>query len=171
MPGIKALSIMAGTASGIGVGAYLGWGRASKNKDLDMEDRLSFTTSSAIAGGVAGLAAASLGTKGITGTAGAIFNGVNNTRRIASKAGSMMFKSKWKGIPQLRGPMKLFALTAAAVGVMAYGARPRPETAAYAAPDEMGGVEYNQESSVKRRTGMLSATGDMVFGMNNSRHG
>lgn len=161
---------MAGAASGIGIGAYLGWGRAKKNTTWDAEDRIGFTASSAIFGGAAGLGIGAVGVKGIRGAASSAFDGINNTRKIVSGSISRLSGSKWKGISQLKGPMAFLAFTAASVGLMAYGSRPNPQTTAYGSPDEMGGTQYS-ENPIKRRVGLLGATGNMVFGMNNSRHG
>lgn len=76
-----------------------------------------------------------------------------------------------QGIPKgSRGPLGMLALTAASIGAIAYSARSNPQTNAYAERDEFGGTEYTQQP-LKERLDMMHATGDMVFGMNNSRHG
>lgn len=174
MPNINVIKIMAGAAIG-GIGAgVLGWRSTADNPNMDTEDRFAFATSSAVAGIVGG---AVLGGIGISRLAKSTVMGVKGAARGTMGAfqavkgiGSVARKMGAGKAPWLKGPAKVLGLAAATTGVLAYGARSNPQTAAYAYRNEVGEVEYNQRP-VKQRMDMLGATGDMVFGLNNLRHG
>jgi hypothetical protein len=170
LPSINAMKIMAGAAIGGTAAGLYGWKSSADDQDLDAEDRLALTTSSVVAGVAGGAALAKIGParigagiKGLATGALGISKGMGKINAAATKFGAG--KAPW-----LKGPMKLLALTAAIVGVMAYGARSNPQTAAYASRDEAGEMEYG-DGPVKARMNKMGAVGDMVFGMHNTRHG
>lgn len=170
----NAMKIMAGAAAG-GVGAgMLGRKHAANDPDMDTEDRFAFTTSSVIAGIAGGALLGKIGignlAKGAVAGARGIAGGAVSIGRVAKGVGSVARTMGAGKAPWLKGPMKLLAVTAASVGAVAYGARSKPQTAAYASRNEEGETEYSQHS-VKERVGMMGAAGDMVFGMHNTRHG
>jgi hypothetical protein len=77
----------------------------------------------------------------------------------------------FKAIPKgMRGPLGLLAMFVGGTAAVAYGSRSNPKPVAYSSTNEYGETEYNT-TSVKERMSMLGAAGNMVFGLNNMRHG
>ena len=174
MPSANAIAIMAGAAAG-GIGAgRLGWRSSGRNPDMDQSDRMAFTASSAVAGIAGGAAIAKIGpgriAAGMKNLAMGTFRSAQAARGVGKGVSAAASKMGAGKAPWLKGPMKLLALTAASIGVMAYGARSKTPTSAYASRNEAGEMEYGQRS-VRDRMDMMGVTGDMVFGMNNTRHG
>jgi hypothetical protein len=170
MPSVSAMSIMTGAALGGAVAGRAGWRHSGRNPDLDKEDRFALTTSSVIAGVAGGAVLGKIGLGNLTMGAKAAGRGMMGIGRAAKGIGPAARSMGAGKAPWLKGPMKPLALLAAGVGLLAYGARSQTPTSAYASRDEAGGREYNQHS-VKERMSMMGVTGEMVFGMNNTRHG
>lgn len=168
----KSMALIGILGSGAVAGGYLGWNRASRDKNLDFEDRAAFTGSSIVAGAAVAGAAAGIGTT-VASRMGWIGNTVYKGSTGAYKAmtlGSGKILPSIPNIPKVaRGPLAALAILAAGVGVIAYKSRSNPPTTAYASNDGMGGTQYSANTGVKDRLGLLGATGDMVFGLNNMR--
>lgn len=167
------LAILGGSVAG----GYLGYRAVRNDETMDTSDRAGSVTMSAALGGVAGAGASYIGFKNLA--KGAAFAGSFGAK-AAYGTGKMMTANpirtamrglgrKSFGIPSvMKGPLGLLALTAISIGAVAAGSRNRVgvETEDQAQRDNFG-----RGSSVKERAGMLGATGDMVFGLNNQRHG
>src|SRR5271165_6238206 len=162
---------------------YAGFKSSGRNPNMDTEDRLAFTGSSIIAGAAAGLALRGLGLRGMGAIAKAggkaagmgykvaKFSPVERMlgKTTARKLGIGAGFSAYKGHG---GTVGLLALLAAGVGATAYNARSNPQPISRASRDEGGFGEVNPLSrNTRERAGLLGATGDMVFGLNNMRHG
>lgn len=178
MPSISNLKTIAGMSAGAGLGGFGGYKYARGRDDFDTEDKLGFAASSAIAGAAGGLALRAIGLgrlgsmAGGTAKAGA-FTGkmlmANPARSIMRKMGRQNFG--YKSIPKpIRTAGLIGATAVAGIAAIAYSSRSKPQTSAYASQDEYGETQYSAQST-RERMGMLGATGDMVFGLNNSRHG
>lgn len=170
MPNPLALAIMGGSIAG----GAIGYSSAAGDPSQDLSDKAGSTVMSAITGGVLGGIGSYLPWKAIgRGAAGMGKVGMGagralkaNPMRAAMKA---MGREKFSIPKPLKGPLGLLALTAAAIGITAMGAKGRVpnEREEYADSSNFG----MRGQGVKERMGLLGATGDMVFGLNNSRHG
>lgn len=188
MPSVTAIGTMAAAAGGGVFGGLAGW-RKSGREGMDSEDRAGFTASSIVAGTAAGYGLNKIGLRRL----GQMGKGMYGGARLASKAAmanpvrSLLNRADATSIGKKAlditgigrksvafkgagGSMAAIAMAAIGVGAIAYGARSNPKTNAYASPDGSGGTDYNTQS-VKERMGLMGATGDMVFGLNNARHG
>lgn len=165
MPNPLALAIMGGTAAG----GYLGYRSGRDDQSMDSSDKIGMTVMSAATGGVLGAAGNYIG----WGKIGSAFKTAGKSGMMAGRflaqtktiLGQKAFK-----IPKMaKGPLGGLALAAAAVGLVAAGSRTRVPNER----EDSGQSEtFNQlGSGVKERMGLLGATGDMVFGLNNQRHG
>lgn len=179
MPSLAALGTIAATMGGAAVGGMAGWRYSNRRDDFDTEDRLGFAASSTVAGGAAGLAMRSIGLRGMGRLASGGYSAAatggrlmmaNPARSIMRKMGREKFGfSTFSKTGLKAGAMATLAV--AGIAAIAYSARSNPETQAYAAPNGYGETDYIPASTVRDRMNLLSATGDMVFGLNNSRHG
>jgi hypothetical protein len=178
MYSVKTLGLIAAAGSGAAVSGYLGWRKSGKD-EMGLDDRIGFTTSSVVAGATGGLALGLLGTRGIAAAGKAGYTVLNTARKGAmwNPAKAFLKEGHWrtnfglKAIPEMaRTPLAALAMLAVGVGAIAYTSRSNPQPTASASRDEYGNTSYNQQS-VKERMGLLGATGDMVFGLNNIRHG
>lgn len=188
MPSFNSITSVTAFAAGgtlAGIGGY----RHASRVGMDTEDRLGFTTSSVIAGGAAGYMFKQIGPKRLgqfatgaynaarfTGKAAmanplrSLANRVDKTatgRKILDATGIGRGAKAFKG---MGGPVAALAMLALGIGAVAYSARSNPKVDAYSSSDGTGGTEYNSQS-MKERMGLIGATGDVVFGLNNSRHG
>ncbi len=186
MPNWGNVGIAASAIAGAGITARIAWNRSARNKNMDTEDRAAYSTMWGLTGTGIGLGAYGMATNPGAATRGLQMLGIaakgtykaatwNPLRSLANTA-----VGKRIGIGQgfrnftgaRGGVMAGLAILAGGVGAMAYGARKNPQTTAYASRDQRGGgTTYESPSSVKERMGMLGAAGDMVFGLNNARHG
>lgn len=176
MPGIGAMKTGVALGGGVGLGGLLGWRAAQRDESMDTTDRFGYTASAAVAGGTGALALKTLGLGRLGKYGTSAMKGANYASKTlmwnplkgaVGKPGTMGFG---KGIPKgVGGPMAALAMFAVGVGAVAFGARSRPQTTAYGS-NEYGETQYNRQS-VKERMGMMGAVGDMVFGLNNARHG
>jgi hypothetical protein len=174
---ISALS-KATLVGGGGIGAGLMAHRHYANrKDIDSSDRLGMDAMWAATGAGIVAAGSAIGPQRLGSIAGAGFS----SARLAGKAvlshpmsKALGSKTMFRSIPKVaRGPLGLLAVAAAAVGSIAYSSKSNNEAESYTTQDKTGEVDYNQGPgmSVKERAGLIGATGDLVFGLNNSRHG
>lgn len=169
--------MMIAASSGVAIGGTLGWKHAQKDETLDKSDRVSFASTSALLGGVTGLAVRHAGLNSVSnGLIGSVKTAntaskilaYNPIKDVSMKLGRKTFGLK--SLSKVQGPMKLLAFVAGSVGLIAYGSRTPSHTEAYASPDGLGGTDYNK-STTSDRMNRLNATGDMIFGLHNSRHG
>lgn len=182
MPSINALASMATMGIGGGLAGRMAWKRSASNPELDSEDRLAYTTSATGIGAAGALAFKSIGLKNISNLAttgnpiglgrSLMFNPIRSLRKFPIGKKSLDFIGIGRGASAFKGmggPIAAIAALAGGVGAIAYTARSNPSTMAYAESD-YGETQYNQQS-VKERMGLMGASGDMVFGLNNMRHG
>lgn len=177
MPSFNSLS----TTGALGVGAFVGgrrgWAKSQEDDTMDAGDRAGYTASHIVRGAAIGLGLKTIGVGGFT-TAGKMLAGGMGLARKATKWNplkpALMKIGGGKGFASItkeaRMPLAGLALFALGGLALAYSSRPKNPTAAYANRDENEEVEYT-EQPVRQRMGLLKATGDMVFGLNNSRHG
>lgn len=184
MPSLSAMKMMAAVVGGAAIAGRAMWKHSAKDETMDTQDRVAATGSLAIGGAVAGLGLNAIGARRLA----SIGSGTYKTTSVLGKAvGSAMMarpsesvmkamgKSKYGfgTFKALHGPTKLAAMAAATVGTIAIGARKTdktPRSEARGQRDEYGDTQYNTQS-VKERVGMMGASGSMVFGMHNTRHG
>lgn len=149
----------------------------ANRKDIDTSDKFGMDAMWAATGGGLVAAGTAIGAKRLGTMAGIGYTGM----RTASKAlfshpmsKALGSKNAFRSIPKFaRGPLGLLAIAAASVGSIAYSAKSDNEAESYTTSDGMGGTTYNKGPgmSVKERAALIGATGDLVFGLNNSRHG
>lgn len=182
MPSISSLGTIAFAGAGALGGGVLGFSHASGRQDMDNPDRLGFAASSALAGAAGGLALRSIGMRRVAGglrtaargaRAGIKMLMANPARTLLRKMGRTEFG--YSAIPKRVRGLGAIGLTAVAgVAAIAYSSRSNPQVSAYASDDQVGGTDYTpgpEHMSMKEKIGMMAASGDMVFGLNNSRHG
>ena len=182
MPSIASLGTIAFAGGGAAAGGLLGYRHASGREDFDLQDKLGFSASSAIAGASGGLALRYIGlgrassglgiaAKGITKGTGLLM--ANPARSLMRKMGRTEFGLN--AIPKRVRGLGAVGLTAVAgVAAIAYSSRSNPPVTAYASDDQVGGTDYNsapQGMTMREKMSMIGASGDMIFGLNNSRHG
>lgn len=175
-----AVKTMAAFGGGVALAGNYGWNRAKNDDSLDISDKLGFATSFAAAGGASALALKTIGLGRLT-KVGAL------TTAGASKAAGLAYKAKNPLLPLLTkvgggkgfgsfnhswGPIGALAMFAAGVGAVAYSSRSNPQVSAQAYSED-GETRYQlgNDRPVKGRMESMNALGDMVFGLNNSRHG
>lgn len=182
MPSINAMAVMAAAAGGATAGGYFGWKHSANDPSMDREDRFGYAASLTLGGAGAGLAMKAIGVKGLGRMAGMgakLGTGLAKAAMPAIKMGSIrpgraMLKALGREKSPLiakwaKGPLKALALGATILGGVAYSSRERPASETYGSRGD-GGTEYSQQP-IKDRMNLLHATGDMVFGLNNARHG
>jgi len=185
VPSISAMKTIGALAGGGLLAGYAGWRSSGRNPNMDTEDRLAFTGSSVIAGAAAGLALRGIGMRGL----GAMAKAGGKAARMGYKAASFSPVERMLGKTTARklgigagfgaykghgGTVGLLALMAAGVGATAYNARKNPQPIARASREDAGMAEVGpmpRNNGMRERAGLLGATGDMVFGLNNMRHG
>lgn len=75
------------------------------------------------------------------------------------------------GIPKgSMGPLAGIAMLALGIGTLAMSPRVEPEGTTYASRDDYGNIEYDNKP-IRNRMNIMKATGDIIFGLNNGRHG
>lgn len=171
MPSVNALSIMALAVGGAALAGTAAWKHSAKDQSMDTADRAGYTASLAIGGATGALALNHIGLGRLSKGLGH----VHGAAKTAAKYGS------WRpgkaamgalGIKRIPGAKKAFgglALLAGSIGALAYGAHKAEASAGTVnQPDE---DRMPQRSSTRERLGLLGATGDLVFGLNNARHG
>jgi len=166
--------MIAGLGSGV-AGGYYGWKQAQQNRDFDTEDRVKFFGSSVVTGLAAGTGltvAGALALKTVSfGDATRVAKGLYGMGKASYKGLTL---GSGKILPTIRipkgagKPLAGLAMLAAGIGAIAYSYRSDPQTAAYAASDGAGGAQYN---STRSRLDSLRADGNILFGLNNLRHG
>lgn len=165
MPNPLALAIMGGSVAG----GYAGYRARRNDSNMDMSDKAGTTVMSALMGGAVAMGATAVGW-------GRIGSGVMKAGKSATMVGKGLMHSKTIlgakafQIPKAaRGPLGVLALGVAAIGAVAAsaGSRVPNEREEYGSNENFGQIG----SGIRERMGMLGATGDMVFGLNNSRHG
>lgn len=181
MPSFANMSMLAAAGGGAIAGATMGWNRSANDPRVrDSEDRMHYTMSSTVLGGSigAGLGGVSLMSKaiGFKGMSTLTGTGASSMSYLATKGASLATSAgrsamgAGKAIWNLPTPFKaagLIGLGAAIAGRSLIHRDDRPADA-YATPDGAGGISYDP---VKQRMNALNASGDMVFGMHNLRHG
>lgn len=199
MVGSVRTGVLAAAAGGALLGGRSAWVRSRRNENMDIEDRLAYSTMWGLtgAGVVAGTAFTAMkypsvlrglyrgGAAAATGAYKVAtyhpLRGFANRATAAVESGTSSWLQRravgagigqgFKAYKGNAGAIGLLATLVAGVGAMAYGARKNPRTRAAASRNEVGDTEYATPSSVRERMGMMGAAGDMVFGLNNSRHG
>lgn len=178
MPSFNALSAMAAVAAGGVIGGYLGYRHSQRDPSIrDNGDTLGFSASAAIAGSASALALKTVGLSKLGMAAKNVGSGANKVSRalmyhpLRDFAEARGVKFGFKTIPKaMRTPLAALAFLAGSVGAIAYSTRNTPDTSAYGSRDQSGNTQYNVQS-LKERMGMMGASGDLVFGLNNMRHG
>ncbi len=169
MPSINAIATMAAMAGGAAVLGGAAWKHSGKDESMDTSDRAGYTGSAVIAGAGGGLALKAIGLRNLGKMAGKAATGANYARKalMSNPTGAGL-----KRIPKGAGkPLAMLALLSASVGAIAYGSRSsKLQNTTNASRDGTSGTEYNTRP-IKERMTMMGATGDMVFGLNNMRHG
>lgn len=183
MPSLNAITMLGLAGAGGVMGAKVGWNRAGEDPTVESSaDRFAYAGSATIAGVGAGFAAgigalalrnrdvrrvgSSLLGSGISaGYAGLKApKTMNLTREIMSKMGRTKFG--WGSVPKgLKGPVSgllMAGVAIAGMGIASLMNRDTPPAANDPQP---------QGQTVRERMGMIGASGDMVFGLNNVRHG
>lgn len=176
MPSINAFSTMASMSIGAGVTGSLAFKRSANDQSMDLSDRVGYATSLAGAGAVLGLGAKSLGVSRLGSLTAATARGARTAGRVfTANPSKALFKAAgrtkfgWNSAPKpLRGVLLALSLSAAATGGIAYGSRDTVEKDDVAVNS---GANQVYIQSVRDRLKMLGTTGDMVFGLNNMRHG
>lgn len=175
MPSVNAMKLMMAAGIGAGTAGVFGFRHAQRDRTMDSEDKLGFTASSAIAGTAVGLGLGYIGPGRIMsagmGIGKAAYGAASSIpskaamkvmgARIGFKAGPKELQSTLKAA---RGTLTGLAMAAAAVGVAALTRRHDHEREDIAESD----IPRN---SVRERLDMMNSAGDVVFGLNNARHG
>lgn len=184
MPSIGTMKTIGALAGGGLLAGYLGFRSSSRNPNMDTEDRLAFTTSSVIAGATAGLALRGLGMRRI----GQIAQFGGKAARMGAKVAAFSPVERMLGKTTARklgigagfgaykghgGTVGLLALMVAGVGATAYNVRKNPQPISRATREDSGypNISPIGGMGIRERAGLLGATGDIVFGLNNTRHG
>jgi hypothetical protein len=176
MLSVKTMGLMAAIVGGGALAGYAGW-KKSGSDGMDFEDRAAFTTSSIVAGMVGGAVLKGIGLRGIGAGLGILGKGAKYGYKAATfhpTAGLVKALDATKAGATLMGGLRytrktagaLGLLTAGTVGAVAYGARSNPKATMALTPNG-----YEDAQSVRERSALIGATGEMVFGLNNTRHG
>lgn len=159
---------MAALGTGAALGARYSWNR---NRDADMPDRFKASGTGALYGiGAAaalGIGAAYRLDKPIVSSASGLYKAAmwNPVKSFMARKGNPM--GIGAGIPKGKGgTIGMLAMLAGGIGAIAYGAASQEQPVAGYAYEENGTY-----SSTRQRLDMMGADGNVVFGLNNMRHG
>lgn len=176
MPSINALSIMGVAVGGAALAGTAAWKHSAKDPTMDSADRVGYTGTLAAFGATGALALKHIGL-------GRLGTGIQFAGKAASKAGHLAMMNPGraaframgrksfglKSVPGSGRVLGTMAIMAAGIGAMAYGAhRAENETMTMSRPDD---DRMPARGGARERAGLIGATGDIVFGLNNSRHG
>lgn len=183
MPSLSAVTMLGFAGLGGAMGAKMGWNRSGQDATVESPaDRFAYAGSSSIAGMGAGLGLGigalalrnrdlrRVGTNMIGVAGSAAYSGIrgpktmNLTREIMSKMGREKFG--WGSVPKMvKGPISGLLLAGAAIAGIGIASMTNRDT------PPADNDPQPQGQTVRERMGMIGASGDMVFGLNNVRHG